>query len=329
MPAFRSLLRTMIHLGVLSMNKDIRQAMRLGIVQFMAYPFSSSGNGPILESVDELAADGYFDVLEMTHINDPAIRKEVRTHAHTAGMQIAYGSQPQVLGQKLNLNSRNPEERKKTLQIILEKVDIAVEMGAVAFAAMSGPDPGETFRAEEFKLFADSLFQICEKSKNLNPEMDVVIESFDRCAFGKNCLVGPTVEAAAFVKEIQKTYPKFGLMIDLSHLPMLGEGPEEGVTAALPVLRHAHFGNTVIKDPKNPYYGDNHPPFAYQDSENELNELVRYFSALDKAGFLNVDNPPIVSSEIKPLNEGLIKACIGNVKRNVNRAIAIVNRMST
>lgn len=299
--------------------------MRIGIVQCMAYPSTAAGAGPILESIDELARDDFFDVVELTHMEDSSIRKEAAHRIHMAGMDLAYGSQPIVLSKKLNLHSRDEALRRRSLETILSSLEEAVEMGAVGFATMSGPDPGEQARKEETDIFADSLDRICERAKHLNPDLRVVVESFDRAPFGKNCLTGPTSEAADLVQTVQERHSNFGLMLDLSHLPLLGETPEEAIPVAAPALAHAHIGNCVMRDSANPYYGDNHPPFGYSGGENGLDELVRYLRCLRDVGFLNAETPPIVTAEVKPLNNSLIPAVLGNIKRCLNRALVKLN----
>jgi sugar phosphate isomerase/epimerase len=303
------------------MKNELRNCMRIGIVQFMAYPSTLVGSGPILESIDELARDDFFDVVELTHIEDSSIRKEAAHRIRVAGMDLAFGSQPLVLSKKLNLHSRDEALRRRSLETILAALEEAVEMGAVGFATMSGPDPGEPHRKEETSIFIDSLDRICERAKHLHPDLRVVVESFDRAPFGKNCLTGPTSEAVELAQTVQERHSNFGLMLDLSHLPLLGETSEEAVPIAAPVLAHAHIGNCVMRDSANPYYGDNHPPFGYEGGENGLDELTRYLRCLRDVGFLNEENPPIVTAEVKPLNNSLIPATLGNIKRFINRAI--------
>lgn len=309
------------------MSIPLRQSMRIGIVQFMAYPSTMSGKGPILESIAELAADEFFDVIEVTHIEDPEIRREAARMARIAGLDIAFGSQPLVLGQKLSLHSRNAGERQKALQIILAALEEAVEIGAVGFATMSGVDPGPSHRSEETKLFIDSLHQICARAQKLNSNLNVVVETFDRAPYAKNCMVGPTDEAVKIAEVLRKDYPRFGLMLDLSHLPLLNESSDHAITAAGSVLLHAHIGNCVKKNSQNPYYGDNHPPFDYEDGENAEDELVNYLRCLRDVGYLNPKHPPIVTIEVKPLSDAMRPACMGNVKRTLNRAISRLKRM--
>ena len=303
------------------MIKDLRRAMRLSIVHFMAYPAAMSGKGPILESIDDLTADGFFDLLEVTHIEDDALRREAVHRIHTAGMQLAYACQPLILGGKLNLHSRDAAERRRALDRLLAALDEAVEMRAVGFAVMSGPDPGQSHRAEEQKLFVDSLQELCTRARELNPDLAVVAETFDRVPFGKNCLVGPTSEAVDLARKVRADFPRFGLMLDLSHLPLLNETAGEAIPLAAPVLAHAHVGNCVKKNPNNPYYGDNHPPFDYPDGENGLPELVDFLQCLLRAGYLDETHPPIVGVEIKPLNDAMRPAIFGNIKHYLSRAL--------
>ncbi len=309
------------------MAKDFRRTMRIGIVQFMAYPTTMSGNGPILESIDDLIQDDFYDVLELTHIEDQSVRKETAERIHMSGMDIAFGSQPLILGQQLNLHNRDGDTRRTAIDIIKDALNEAVEIGSVGFALMSGIDPGEEHREEETKLFVESLREICTRAHELNPDLNVVVETFDRVPFGKNCLFGPTHEAVAMINEVRRDFPQVGLMLDLSHLPLLDETPEYAISQAAPVLLHTHVGNCVMKDSANPYYGDNHPPFDYPGSENSQVDLVRYLKSLDNVGYLSADNPPILTIEVKPLSDSLRPATLGNVKRTLKRAIAELNEM--
>lgn len=58
------------------MNESFRKYMKVGLVHFMAYPSTGNGEGPILETLRRVALDDYFEVVEMTWIKDPVIRKK-------------------------------------------------------------------------------------------------------------------------------------------------------------------------------------------------------------------------------------------------------------
>ena len=67
----------------------------------MMYPETMGGDGPIVESIQRVAADPFFDVLEVTRMQDPAVRQQVRDIADMAHMDLGFGSQPGILGNEL------------------------------------------------------------------------------------------------------------------------------------------------------------------------------------------------------------------------------------
>lgn len=109
-------------------------------------------------------------------------------------------------------------------------------------------------------------------------------------------------------------------MVDLSHIPMLRETIEEAIIPIKDYIVHAHMGNCVIKDPKLPAYGDLHPRFGFPDSENDVEQLTEYLRVLRKIGFINEENPPIVSFEVKPFGDEDPDLVIANAKRVLNIA---------
>ena len=74
------------------MNEPMRKYMRVGIVNFMAFPATIKGEGPILDATRAICRDDYFDVIEVTWIKDAEVRKEVRKMVETAGLTLTYGA---------------------------------------------------------------------------------------------------------------------------------------------------------------------------------------------------------------------------------------------
>ena len=58
------------------MIEPIQQYARIGIVHFMAYKACIQGEGPILETLEKIALDSYFNVVEVTQMKDPQVRKD-------------------------------------------------------------------------------------------------------------------------------------------------------------------------------------------------------------------------------------------------------------
>ena len=278
-----------------------------------------SGEGPIVETLTQICSDPYFQAVEVTHVADAAARNEAIQVARDAGFAVAYGCQPVLLSQKLNLNHPEKAERAKALQAAKENIDEAYEWDAAGFAVLSGPDPGDDARDEGWNLLEDSIRQLCEYSA-ARGGMPVVLETFDRQPYGKNCLAGPTRESVAFAQKVIADCPSFGLMLDLSHLPLLGENPDFTLTTAKPVLRHLHIGNCVMRHPDHPAYGDNHPVFGIEEGENDADSLAEFLREALKAGYTSKDNRRIVSFELKPYGDQTPADVIKNAKETLDEA---------
>ena len=82
------------------------------------------------------------------------------------------------------------------------------------------------------------------------------------------------------------------------------------------------MGNTVIRSADCEAYGDMHPRFGFPNSENDTKELVAFLKVLLNIGFLNKENPPILSFEVKPWGDEDPDLVIANAKRTLNEAWA-------
>lgn len=279
------------------MNEPLTDYMRVGFVHFMLFPQCMGGDGPIFDTVRELANDEDFAVVEVTTMNDAATRRDVRALAEDTNTTLCFGAQPILLGGKLDLNHPDDKERLKAVDAVIEGLDQAAELGAVSAAVLSGPVSDD--KADARARLIESLIQLCTAASERG--LSLALETFDQVPFGKNCLIGPTHDAVAVSYEVRKTYPHFGLMLDLSHLPLLNETSDFAIETAGDHLVHAHIGNCAMDDPNHPAYGDNHPPFGADGTRNDVPELTEYLRALLKSGYLSKETPRIVSFEIKPM----------------------------
>jgi len=305
------------------MNESMYKYMDVGLIHFMAYPQTIKGEGPILETLAEIAADDYFTLVEITWIKDDDTRRKAKALLDQAGLKIAFGAQPTLLTQKLNLNAEDPAERQQAIDQIKSSIDEAYFMGARGLAVLAGKDPGPDGRTAGKKLLIDSLKQLCNYSAGKG-RMPVVLETFDRVPYGKNTIIGPTVEAVEVAEAVKSECPSFGLMVDLSHLPLLGESAKQCLTLAKPHLVHAHIGNCVMRDSSHPAYGDEHPRFGIAEGENGVDELVEFLRALLDIGYLDGKTPSPVSFEVKPIaaHEETTAVVVANAKRTLNQAWA-------
>ena len=153
--------------------------------------------------------------------------------------------------------------------------------------------------------------------------MPICCEVFDY-DIDKRALIGPAALAARYAGEIRRDYGNFGLLVDLSHIPMIHETIEESILPVKDYIIHAHMGNCVVKAPSLPAYGDAHPRFGFPGGENDVEELVEYLRVLLNIGFLRQDRRPIVSFEVKPFGDEDPDLVVANAKRVLNRAWEMV-----
>jgi sugar phosphate isomerase/epimerase len=301
------------------MNQPISKFMKVGLIHFMAYPSTIRGEGPILETVRKIAVDDYFAAIEITTIKDKEVRAKVKQMLETSGMRIAYGGQPRLLTTGMNINDLNEEGRQKALDNLKEGIDEAYEMGAQGFAFLSGKYTDDK-KEEAYQALVKSTKELCAYVASKG-KMRISLEVFDY-DIAKKSLIGPASLALRFAEEIRTEYDNFGLMVDLSHIPMIHETIEESVLPVKDFIIHAHIGNCVIKSADLPAYGDEHPRFGFPNGENDVEQVTRYLQVLMEIGFLNEKNPPIVSFEVKPFGDEDPDIVVANAKRVLNEAWA-------
>ena len=303
------------------MEKSMRRYMRVGTILHVSYKQLGSGEGPILECLKKIVTDPYSEVVEVAHMKDEKVRKAAADMIACGHMTSSYGGQGRMLGAGLNINDLNEEGRLKALASLKEGIDEAYEMGVEDFAFLAGRYEEET-KEESFQALLKSTRELCAYAKSKG-DMPVLCEVFDY-DIAKKSLIGPVDMVKRFAETICAEYDNFGLMVDLSHIPMLHETIEENLLPVQQYIRHAHMGNTVIKSPECPAYGDEHPRFGFPNSENDVEELAAYLRLLLKIGFLNEEKRPIVSFEVKPFGEEDPDICLANAKRTLELAWELV-----
>ncbi len=301
------------------MNEPMEKYLRMGIVHFMAFPELAGGQGPWEETIRHIALDPFFSAIEITHIADPGNREQVKRLIDSAGLSVGFGAHPIILGQKLNLNALDEAERLRAVTLLKLLIDEAVFMGAESFVLLSGKDPGDDQRDRAKEALIRSLGELCDYSAGRGGPR-IVAETFD-CSVDKCCLLGPTPLALEICQKMTQGHDNFGLLVDLSHIPLLKESPEEALIPVKAFLAGAHIGNAVI-DPSCTGFGDNHPIFGSPGSANTVIEVAGFLKTLLKIGFLTGEKRPLVSFEIKPIDGQDPLVIIAHAKRVMAEAWA-------
>ncbi len=298
------------------MNTPLHDYIRPGIVHFMAFPECAKGEGPVLETVEQIICDPFFEAIEITHIASDDVRRRVRERCDQARVELLFGAQPMLLGGGLDLNHPDKAERDKAIAKIQKAIDEAAGIGVRSVALLSGKAvaPFDQARAR----LIESLKRICAYGRECG--VDILLETFDRVPFGKHCLIGPTEEAVEVSAAIREEFPAFGLLLDLSHLPLIGESAIDAIAVAGEHLVHVHIGNCAMDDPNHPAYGDNHPRFGASGTRNDVPELTEYLRVLFDTGYLSPAERKIVSFEVKPMPGEDALAVIAGNKRTLVEA---------
>lgn len=302
------------------MDKHWTELMDLGIVHFMIYPVIKDDDPELtLQTAETIARDEFFNVLEVRRSEHPGVHERLRAIAEVSGLNLGVGGQPGFLLGKLSLNDADEAGREAAIAEGKRAIDAAYELGARMVAVLSGPDPGEAERPAAMERLVDSCVQLCTYAQQQAKDYTVWIsfEQFDD-AIDKKCLIGPTKRAVELAQRVREKAPNFGLCVDLSHLPLLGETPMECLSEVSEYLIHVHAGNAIMSDKTHVGYGDMHPRFGHPAGENGVTELAEYLRALIYVGYFENDVPtrkPVFTFEVKPLPDESPELVIANTKR--------------
>jgi sugar phosphate isomerase/epimerase len=302
--------------------------LQVGLVHFMMYPEAMAGGDDALASFERVAADPFFEVLEITRIQNPEVRQRVREIADVARVDLGFGAQPGVLMNKLNTAALDEAARRAAVADVKQSIDQAYEHGCKLLAMIDGLEswPGQAYQAQALDQVTRSLDELCTYAEQRARDylLTISLETFDR-AIEKKSLLGPTRDAVEVARRVRERHPNFGLTIDLSHLPLLGETPREALTLARDYLIHTHVGNCQMRDPAAPSYGDKHPRFGAPGTENDVDDLAEFLTVLHEIGFFKKDLPtrrPVVTFEVRPLPGERQDLLLANCRRVFEEAWA-------
>jgi sugar phosphate isomerase/epimerase len=301
-------------------NTPYQKFFKLGIVHFMAFPATIRGEGPVLETIEKIATDPDFQAIEVTWIKDDATRAKAAALMADSGLAVYYGCQPRMLTQKLSLCECDDQHRKLAIADMKKGIKEAAEIKALGVGVLSGKDCGAKDRETARARLVESLQELADYAGEFG--MNLSLETFDRVDFAKNCLVGPTIEAAAIAERVGRK--NFGLMLDLSHMPLLDETAEQMLGQGKAALRHVHIGNCVKRIAGHAAYGDEHPRFGIAEGENGVPELKTFLKELFRVGYLSAQKTkqPVISFEVKPMAGESSETLIAHSKRVLNQAWA-------
>ncbi|MCC2684457.1 MAG: xylose isomerase, partial [Paenibacillaceae bacterium] len=239
-----------------------------------------------------------FRVVDLFIPADGELYLREKQFIEQSGKEIVYNC-PLMIGEGLNPHSPAPGVRKHTIGEAKKYAERALGIGARKMVVASGPNPGsESDKQEQTVYFTEYLVELCQY---VAPNMDILIEPFDS-SIGKNLLIGSSAETAKIVRQLQQRGCKnIGILVDMGHLPLMGESFADALAVCAPYAKHIHLGNCVRSNPQNPYYGDMHPPWGCADGEHDIPHIVDFLRCLFLSGYLGSGGAelPTVTMEMR------------------------------
>ncbi len=296
------------------MRESIHKYFQVGTISWMSYP-----RRDILEVIRKIAWDDFFDAIEIPAQMDGDTREKAAKLLAQSHLRVCCGAQPRLLGPGLNPNDLDEAGRKQAEATLMEAIDQAEALGAGGIAFLAGKWQPET-RDQAYAQLLKTTRALCDYAgaKGMQVELEVFDYDMDKAA-----LIGPAPYAARFAADMRTTHSNFGLLVDLSHFPTTYETSRFVIQTLRPYITHFHIGNAVVKK-GCPGYGDRHPRFGFPDSANDVPELLDFFRVLKQEGFLDEKNPMVLSFEVTPFGDEEDEVVVGNTKRVINRAWALL-----
>lgn len=241
-----------------------------------------------------LLEDPHFEVVDLYITDAEPFRREETKAILDSNKEIVYniGERP---GKKMpNPSSLIGIEQKYAWDFFRNEIDMGLECNSKKIVIFSGKD-NVNGREDARKQFFDFSCRLCEY---VPEDVVFVLEPADR-EVDKKMLIGPTGEAVAFVKEINKAgYNNFKMMIDMCHVPLLGESLESAMEESRGLLGHIHLGNSIKCNPGHPFYGDAHPPLGLEDSVYSAEDIALVIGKAVDIGYIANGRPDTVTFEM-------------------------------
>lgn len=303
------------------MKGSIFDVAKIGIVHGMVFPRCNESEKIFVDTLKELLVDPFFSVIELAQIPFESLKLTVPQLITSSKCQLTYSAHSRLFNNKLNINSLDEEERIKAVVELKKGIDEAYELKSLNYQFLSREWRIDT-QEENLEALIKSTIELCNYAK-IKGSMPVCLEIFDY-DIDKCSLIGKAELAARYCSIVRKQCDNFGLMVDLSHIPLIKETIEEHVSPIKDYITHVHIGNAYMKDKNDIAYGDKHPRFGYPGSENDINEIVIFLRKLIDIGYLNKHNKSIISFEIKPQGDEDSRIVIANAKRSLVEAWSLV-----
>jgi sugar phosphate isomerase/epimerase len=274
----------------------------LGLVIPAFFPEARERKSPALEITRKLAADPFFQALEVFGVEDPQEQRELARVLRSSGKSLVFSGGAYCRRTQSNLHDLDPEKWDRAVHNVKKIVDEAILYGCQILYVMGFEAPPPEEREKARKIFARALEILSDYAGEKSPSapLTISVENF-YIAQEDPFLIGPTLEFAEMLRNLRGRRPRLGLTFDTSHILQLKEDLPSTFARVQDVVAHVHLSNCLIQDRSSPFYGDKHPPYGLPGSEIGIPELAGFFRNLKANGTFSQSFPtrkPILSLEI-------------------------------
>jgi sugar phosphate isomerase/epimerase len=285
-----------------NMKYPWKKFFHLGVVVHAFFPEARERKRSALEITRKLAADPFFQALEVSGVEDPADQKELARVLRSSGKKLVFSGGGYCRRTLSNLHDLDPEKWDRAVRNVKKIIDEAILYGCQVLYVMGFEAPPPETRERARQNFARALEALSDYAGEKSPSAPLAlsVENF-YIAQEEPFLIGPTLEFARMLRDLRGKRPGLGLTFDTSHILQLKEDLPSTFSQVQDVIAHIHLSNCLIKDRKSPFYGDKHPPYGLPGSEIGIPELAGFFRTLrDQGTFSRVfpTDKPVLSLEV-------------------------------
>ena len=284
------------------MSNPWTEFFHLGVVVHAFFPGARERNQSSLEITRKLAADPFFQALEVAGVEDPRDQKELARVLRSSGKSVVFSGGGYCRRTQSNLHDLDETRWERAVRNVEKVVDEAILYGCRVLYVMGFEAPPPEEREKARKRFARALEALSDYAGEKCPSapLTVSVENF-HIAQEEPFLIGPTLEFARMLRDLRGKRPGLGLTFDTSHILQLKEDLPSTFRQVQDVIAHIHLSNCLIGDRSSPFHGDKHPPYGLPGSEIGIPELAGFFRTLKTRGTFSRAFPtgkPVLSLEV-------------------------------
>lgn len=276
-----------------------RECLRIGINHHLLHVGGVDDPARHVETLLPLLADPRFEVVDLwIPAAAPSAAREIAA-CRDSGKQTVYnigGRKGQSSPQPASLD---PAVWQRSVDFYRAELDRALAAGASKVVTNSGPDQPAAREAAREQLVR-FYGVIC---RHVPPTVTILIEPTDR-TLDKRKLIGPSAEAAALCRRLRaEGCANFASMIDMGHVPLLGETLLQAFRDSAGCIGHVHLGNCIRRSPQHPLFGDKHVPWGIPEGEYGTAAVAELLRLGGEAGYFGPTSRGTASFEMRPYPE--------------------------